>query len=128
MSAHRFSRKRRSLRNSSSLALAAAVRTIKPPAASPFSLSRISFSRRRSPSDSILRETPAWLTVGIKTRKRPGRAMCDVMRAPFFAIGSLAICTRISCPGFSSSLIAGRLVACMDAATASAALTIAAAA
>ena len=114
MSAQRLSRKRRSLRSSSSLAPAAAVRTMKPPEASPFSLSRISFRRRRSPSDSILRETPVWLTVGMKTRKRPGSAMCEVMRAPFLAMGSLAIWTRISWPGLSRSLMAGRLVDCME--------------
>ncbi len=114
MSAQRLSRKRRSLRSSSSLAPSAAVRTMKPPLASPFSLRRISFRRRRSASDSILRETPVWLTVGMKTRKRPGRAMCEVMRAPFLAMGSLAIWTRISWPGLSRSLMAGRLVVCMD--------------
>ena len=79
-----------------------------------FAERRISFRRRRSPSDSILRETPVWLTVGMKTRKRPGSAMCEVMRAPFLAMGSLAIWTRISWPGFSRSLMAGRLVDCME--------------
>ena len=91
MSFHRLIRKRRSARSSSSLASSAAVRTMKPPEASPFSLIRIRFSRSRSSSEQILRETPTWFTVGMKTRKRPGSAMWLVMRAPFFAIGSLAI-------------------------------------
>ena len=52
---------------------------------------RIRFRRRRSSSLGILRETPMWSTVGMYTRKRPGRAMCDVMRAPFWPNGSLAI-------------------------------------
>ena len=46
-----------------------------------------------------MRLTPTWVTVGINTRNRPGSAMWLVMRAPFLAIGSLAICTRISWPG-----------------------------
>src|SRR5213078_4651722 len=33
--------------------------------------------------------------------------MCEVMRAPFLAIGSLAICTRISWPSRKRSVIAG---------------------
>ena len=37
-----------------------------------------------------------------------------VMRAPFLAIGSLAIWTRISCPCFSSSLMIGRSLVCAD--------------
>ena len=45
----------------------------------------------RSSSLGILRETPMWSTVGMYTRKRPGSAMCDVMRAPFCPSGSLAI-------------------------------------
>ncbi len=74
MSAQRLSRKRRSLRSSSSLAPEA--RGADDEASGglrPFSLRRISFRRRRSLSDSILRETPVWLTVGMKTRKRPGQ-------------------------------------------------------
>ena len=55
-----------------------------------------------------------WVTVGMKTRKRPGRAMCEVMRAPFLAMGSLAIWTRISWPGFSRSLMMGRSEVCME--------------
>ena len=58
MSAHRFSRKRRSLRNSSSLAPSAAVRTMNPPEASPRSLVRMRFNRARSSSEEILRLTP----------------------------------------------------------------------
>ena len=49
-----------------------------------------------------------------ETRNRPGRAMWLVMRAPFLAIGSLAIWTRISCPGFSRSLMTGRSVVCAE--------------
>ena len=67
----------------------------------------IRFSRCRSSSDAILRDTPVWFTVGMKTRKRPGSAMWLVMRAPFFPIGSLAIWISTSCPSFSSSLICG---------------------
>ena len=37
-----------------------------------------------------------------------------VMRAPFLAIGSLAICTRISWPGFSRSEMIGRSLVCAD--------------
>ena len=85
-----------------------------PPEASPRSWTRIRFRRWRSSSEAILRLTPMWVTVGMKTRKRPGRAMCEVMRAPFLAMGSLAICTRISWPGLSRSLMMGRSEVCME--------------
>ncbi len=91
MSFHRFIRKRRSARSSSSDAPSAAVRTMNPPEASPRSCTRIRFSRWRSSSEAILRLTPMCVTVGMNTRKRPGSAMCEVMRAPFLAMGSLAI-------------------------------------
>jgi len=35
----------------------------------------IRFKRCRSSSEAILRDTPVWFTVGMKTRKRPGSAM-----------------------------------------------------
>ena len=44
-----------------------------PPEASPLSLIRIRFSRWRSSSEAILRLTPTCVTVGMKTRKRPGK-------------------------------------------------------
>ncbi len=69
---------------------------------------------RRSSSEEILRLTPTWLTVGMNTRNRPGRAMWLVIRAPFLAMGSLAICTRISWPGFSRSEMMGRSEVCAE--------------
>ena len=80
---------------------------MKPP--SPFSRSLVTmrFSRWRSSSELILRDTPTWFTVGMYTRKRPGSAMWLVMRAPFLAMGSLAIWIRISWPSLSNSVISG---------------------
>ena len=83
---------------------------MKPPPPFSRSLWMMRFSRCRSSSDAILRDTPVWFTVGMKTRKRPGSAMWLVMRAPFFAIGSLAIWISTSCPSLSSSLICGTTV------------------
>ena len=116
ISSQRCIRKRRSARSSSSDAPSAAVRTMNPPEASPRSWIRIRFRRWRSSSEAILRLTPTWETVGMKTRKRPGSAMWLVMRAPFLAMGSLAIWTRISWPGFNRSLMMGRSEVCASAA------------
>ena len=55
-----------------------------------------------------MRLTPTCVTVGMKTRKRPGRAIWLVIRAPFLAIGSFAICTNISWPDFSKSEMIGK--------------------
>ena len=96
-----------SARRSSSLMLAAAVRTMKPPRPFSRSLVTMRFSRWRSSSELILRDTPTWFTVGMYTRKRPGSAMWLVMRAPFLPIGSLAIWTRTSWPSFNRSVISG---------------------
>ena len=64
-------------------------------------------SRLRSSRDSILRETPTWSTVGMKTRNRPGIVACEVSRAPLVPSGSLATWTMISWPSFRSSSIFG---------------------
>jgi hypothetical protein len=72
--------------------LAAAVRMITPPEKPVCSRNSRTMARRRprSSRDSILRETPTWSTVGMKTRKRPGMVACDVRRAPFVPSGSFA--------------------------------------
>ena len=68
--------------------------------------------RERSARESILRDTPMWSTVGMKTRKRPGMVACEVMRAPFVPRGSFTTWTRISCPAVSSSSIFPSLASC----------------
>ena len=88
---------------------AAAVRMMTPPVKPCFSRNSRTMPRRRARSsrDSILRDTPTWSTVGMKTRNRPAIVTCDVRRAPLVPSGSLATWTRISCPSRSSSSIFG---------------------
>ena len=85
----------------------AAVRMMTPPVKPCSSRKSRTMPRRRARSsrDSILRDTPTWSTVGMKTRKRPGIVTCDVSRAPFVPSGSLTTWTRTSCPSFSRSSI-----------------------
>ena len=67
--------------------------------------------RERSSRDSILRETPMWSTVGMKTRKRPAMVTWQVMRAPLVPSGSFATWTMTSCPSRSRSSIFASLAA-----------------
>ena len=71
---------------------AAAVRRMTPPVNPCSSRNRRTMprSRPRSLRASILRDTPIWSTVGMKTRNRPGSATCEVILAPFVPSGSLA--------------------------------------
>ena len=87
----------------------AAVRMITPPPKPCSSRNFRTMPRRRlrSSRDSILRDTPTWSTVGMKTRNRPARVACDVRRAPLVPSGSLATWTTISWPSFRSSSIFG---------------------
>ena len=94
---------------SSSERPAAAVRMITPPMKPCCSRKDLTMPRRRARSsrDSILRDTPTWSTVGMKTRKRPGMVTCEVSRAPLVPSGSLTTWTRISWPSLSRSSIFG---------------------
>ncbi len=85
----------------------AAVRMMTPPVNPCASRNSRTMPRRRlrSSRESILRDTPTWSTVGMKTRNRPAIVACEVSRAPLVPSGSLATWTRISCPSFSSSSI-----------------------
>ena len=92
---------------SSSERPAAAVRMMTPPMKPWDSRNDLTMPRRRERSsrESILRETPTWSTVGMKTRNRPGMVTCDVSRAPLVPSGSLTTWTRTSWPSFSRSSI-----------------------
>ena len=82
----------------------AAVRTITP-CASGFKLLMMGFRRRRSASGSR-RLIPETSEFGARTRKRPGREICAVSRAPLPPIGSFVTCTRTDCPLFSTCSMA----------------------
>ena len=94
----------------------AAVRMMTPPVKPCCSRNSRTMPRRRprSSRESILRETPTWSTVGMKTRNRPGMVTCDVRRAPLVPSGSLTTWTRMSCPSLSRSsiLASGRSRSC----------------
>ncbi len=84
----------------------AAVRTISPAPGGVGSRASVRFSRSRSFSSSILRETPLSRVPGTITRYRPGILKFAVTRGPFVPIDPFVTCTTISVPGgkrFSTS-------------------------
>ena len=56
------------------------------------------FNRARSSADLILEDTDTLSWKGISTRNRPGKDSSHVRRGPLVEMGSLTICTNISCP------------------------------